>query len=97
MTSIAPEQWFPTPSTVTPPSLAPAIFAKIVRVLVAGSVDDPAANVCSKIFVQPVGVFGVPAVVVESVDSMTMSIRSPNWAAFPPVGCAAVKLVLPLP
>jgi hypothetical protein len=76
-TSIAPRQWFPTPSTVTAPSEAPAILAKIVRVLHAGSTELPAANVCSKILSQPPGMFGVPAVVVESVDSKTMIIRSP--------------------
>jgi hypothetical protein len=70
-------------------------MAKIVSVLTAGSVEEPAANVCSKIFVQPPGVFGVPAVVVESVDSMTITIRSPASGAAPAVGTAATKLVVP--
>jgi len=82
MTSIAPEQWSPTPLTVTSPAeFEVAILAKIVSVLHAGSVDDPAANVCSKILANAplasLGSDGVPAVVVESVDSMTMIIRSP--------------------
>src|SRR3990172_2279369 len=91
MTIIAPEQCSPTPSTVTFASPAPAIFPKIVSVLTAGSTDDPAANVCSKSLDQPPGVFGVPAVVLESDDSMMMYMASPATGALPPVGTAAMN------
>ena len=86
--------WLPTPSMVTLASPAPALLPKTVRVVTPVA---PAPCVSSKIFVQPEGVFGVPAAVVESVDSTTIRSMSSACGAPAPVGTAAVQLVVPEP
>jgi len=57
----------------------------------------PAPCVSSKSFVQSAGVLGVPAAVVESVDSQTIKATSFSSGVPAPVGAAATALVVPEP
>jgi len=79
---------------VTLASPAPARLPNTVKVVTPLA---PSPCVSSKSFDQPAGVLGVPAAVVESVDSTTIRRTSSACGAPAPVGTAAVQLVVPVP